>query len=94
MRKVNAFIGEKATLLAIYNAIKGQVSADIYCKNGMSELKVEITDYVKAIALGSEVVRKNGLNHVAWISPCGSPIARFSDTATETVKKVESGIMI
>ena len=94
MGKVKAFIGEKSSLLAVYNGIKGEVAVDIYCREGISELKVEVEDYVKALALGSEFIRKSGVNHTAWISPCGAPNARYNEVSVSTAKNLKKGIML
>lgn len=94
MGKVKVFIGERASMLALYNGIKNEVAVDVYCTDRISELKVEVEDYVKALALGSEFIKKTGVNHTAWVSPCGAPNARFNEVSVATAKNVKNGIML
>ena len=72
--KVNAFIGEKDSIWALYYKlmIKERLDVEILSKGKIAEIKVASKDYVHAIAIATELVSKKQLENIAWVSPCGA----------------------
>ena len=93
LKKVTVFVGERDTILSLYDDIKCYVDAEVVCSDRKCELRVQIADYAKAVGLGSQVVQKKNVNRIAWVSPCGDYVSRFNETATQTTKLVARGMM-
>lgn len=92
MKTVKVFIGDSEAISELYDSVSCFLNVDMICTQDVCELRASTRDYVRAISIGTSVIRKNEMSGVACVSPCGTATARIKDLS-EVTKRVAMGSM-
>lgn len=93
MKTVKVFIGDKEAIISLYERLSNYLDVDIYCVRDMCELKTSTQDYVRAVSIGSSVVKTQGIKNIACVLPCGTATVRTKELSAEAIKSISMGTM-